>query len=402
MEAPVPTTTRTKKFVAPTLRQALDAMRRELGNDALLLATRSGVDPDGMPFAEVVGMASVQQAITTNVHNDAIGDSRFSPPSRVHIHSPGEPIPLRYYIERGTSPTAEHSAISQLQEDIHRLSAKLTEITHAVAYRYSAVLPDPYRRMYEMLRNAGFAEHHAGFLVAHVANGLQPTTLEQCIERLHTALAELLPIEPIFSRSVPPIIAFSGPSGGGKTTTLMKVALALQKIYTERRITLVATDTERIAASEQLRSLATIVGLEFTTARTQSDIAALSNDGMALVDLPPPSGRSGIINATLVDAVIAKGGMVICTLPATCDRDIARSLLVQAAANRQYRIALTKLDEAPQCGHILPLFWECNVPLSLMTTGTRLPDDLAEPSIDHLMQFLFSAPHNRYHSTRWQ
>ncbi|GBD05766.1 Flagellar biosynthesis protein FlhF [bacterium HR20] len=400
MEAPVPTTTRTKKFIAPTLRQALDAMRRELGDDALLLATRSGVDTDGMPFAEVVGMAASRQAFTTTILTDAAGAA--SPPSRVRGHSPGEPVPLRYYIERGATPSTEQRAIAQLQEDIHRLSAKLTEITHAVAYRYSAILPDPYRQIYEMLRNAGFAEHHAGFLVAHIANGQQPTTTEECIERLRTTLAELLPIEPIFATSVPSIIAFSGPSGSGKTTTLMKVALSLQKVYPEHRITLVATDTERIAANEQLRSLATIVGLNLITARTQSDLAVLPNDGIALVDLPPPSGRSSIQSATLADATVAAGGVVICTLPATTDRDIARSLLQQAATNEQYRIALTKLDEAPQCGHLLPLFWECNVPLSLMTTGTRLPDDLVEPSIDHLMQFLFSAPQNRYHFARGQ
>jgi len=402
MEAPVPTTPRTKKFIAPTLRQALDAMRRELGEDALLLATRSGVDTDGMPFAEVVGMSAARRALSPTSLTHAVGASDFTPPTRVRHHSAGEPIPLRYYIERGTVPPAEQSALAHLQEDIHRLSAKLTEITHAVAYRYSAILPDPYRRIYEMLRNAGFAEHHAGFLVAHVANGQQPTTTEECIERLRTTLAELLPIEPLFASSVPPIIAFSGPSGSGKTTTLMKVALSLQKVYPERRIRLVATDTERIAASEQLRSLATIVGLDLTIARTQSDIAALPNDGIALVDLPPPSGRCSKLSATLADAASAAGGIVICTLPAPCDRDIARSLLQQVATRRQYRIALTKLDEAPQCGHLLPLLWECNVPLSLMTTGTRLPDDLVEPSIDHLMQFLFSAQQTQYHFARGQ
>lgn len=391
MEALVHVATRTKKFIAPTLRQALDAMRKELGDDALLLATQSGINIDGMPYAEVVGMAAQRSGRTSTILSDAVGASAPSRRTIVRTDSATEPIPLRYYIERGVDAAANHATIEQLQDDIHRLSAKLTALSHAVAYRYSAILPDPYRRLYEMLRNAGFAEQYAGFLVAQVANGEHLPTIEHCLERLRSILTSLLPIERLFTSSVPRIIAFSGPSGSGKTTTLMKVALSLRKAYPNRRLQVMATDSERIAAQDQLRSFAGIVGLEFTMAHTEADFAALPPDDIALVDLPPTSGRSSAKSTTLADAVANAGGIVIATLPSPCDRDIARTLLEHIACRNHYRVALTKLDEAPRCGHLLPLFWECDVPLSLVTTGTRLPDDLAEPSIDHLMQFLFSS-----------
>ena len=391
MEALVHVATRTKKFIAPTLRQALDAMRKELGDDALLLATQSGINIDGMPYAEVVGMAAQRSGRTSTILSDAVGASAPSRRTIVRTDSATEPIPLRYYIERGVDAAANHATIEQLQDDIHRLSAKLTALSHAVAYRYSAILPDPYRRLYEMLRNAGFAEQYAGFLVAQVANGEHLPTIEHCLERLRSILTSLLPIERLFTSSVPRIIAFSGPSGSGKTTTLMKVALSLRKAYPNRRLQVMATDSERIAAQDQLRSFAGIVGLEFTMAHTEADFAALPPDDIALVDLPPTSGRSSAKSTTLADAVANAGGIVIATLPSPCDRDIARTLLEHIACRNHYRVALTKLDEAPRCGHLLPLFWECDVPLSLVTTGTRLPDDLAELSIDHLMQFLFSS-----------
>jgi flagellar biosynthesis protein FlhF len=391
MEALVHVATRTKKFIAPTLRQALDAMRKELGDDALLLATQSGINIDGMPYAEVVGMAAQRSGMTSTILSDAVGAPAPSQRTIVRTDSATEPIPLRYYIERGVDAAPNHATIEQLQDDIHRLSAKLTALSHAVAYRYSAILPDPYRRLYEMLRNAGFAEQYAGFLVAQVANGEHLPTIERCLEQLRSILTSLLPIERLFTSSVPRIIAFSGPSGSGKTTTLMKVALSLRKAYPKRRLQVMATDSERIAAQDQLRSFAGIVGLEFTMAHTEADFAALPPDDIALVDLPPTSGRSSAKSTTLADAVANAGGIVIATLPSPCDRDIARTLLEHIACRNHYRVALTKLDEAPRCGHLLPLFWECNVPLSLVTTGTRLPDDLAEPSIDHLMQFLFSS-----------
>ncbi len=391
MEAPVHVATRTKKFIAPTLRQALDAMRKELGDDALLLATQSGINIDGMPYAEVVGMAGQRSGRTSTILTGAVGAPAPSQRSIVRIDSASEPIPLRYYIERGVDTTPDHATIEQLQENIHRLSAKLTAISHAIAYRYSAILPDPYRRLYEMLRNAGFAEQYAGFLVAQVASGENLPTIEQCLERLWSILTSLLPIERLFASSAPRIIAFSGPSGSGKTTTLMKVALSLRKAYPNRRLQVMATDSERIAAQEQLRSFSVIVGIEFTTAHTEADFAALPSDDITLVDLPPTSGRSSAKSTVLADAIVDAGGIVITTLPAPCDRDIARTLLEHIACRKHYYVALTKLDEAPRCGHLLPLFWEFDVPLSLVTTGTRLPDDLAEPSVDHLMQFLFSS-----------
>ena len=366
-------------------------MRKELGDDALLLATQSGINIDGMPYAEVVGMAAQRSGRTSTILSDAVGAPAPSRRTIVRTDSATEPIPLRYYIERGVDAAANHATIEQLQDDIHRLSAKLTALSHAVAYHYRAILPDPYRRLYEMLRNAGFVEQYAGFLVAQVANGEHLPTIEHCLERLRSILTSLLPIERLFTSSVPRIIAFSGPSGSGKTTTLMKVALSLRKAYPNRRLQVMATDSERIAAQDQLRSFAGIVGLEFTMAHTEADFAALPPDDIALVDLPPTSGRSSAKSTTLADAVANAGGIVIATLPSPCDRDIARTLLEHIVCRNHYRVALTKLDEAPRCGHLLPLFWECDVPLSLVTTGTRLPDDLAELSIDHLMQFLFSS-----------
>lgn len=388
MEAPV--TARTKTFVAPTLRQALDAMRHELGEDALLLTTRSGIAPDGMPFAEVVGMASSRAARHTDHLVEAAGAPSFPkrPTTRTSRRESGEPIPLQYYIEHA----GEHSndAISELQEEIHRLSVKLTEITHAVAYRYSSILPDPYRRTYEMLREAGFAEQYAGYLIARIADAEPLATVEECTERLHSILSGLIQVRRLLADGVPPIIAFTGPSGSGKTTTLMKAALLLQRSQPELTIRLLSADTERIAAIEQLRSFGTLVGIEVSSIRQPSQFQA-EPDSITLLDLPPPSARTAASISSFTDAVEQARGAIVFTLPATCDVEIARSMLTWLGRSTTYHVALTKLDEAPKCGHLLPLLWEHNIPLSLLTTGTRLPDDLVEPSTDRLMRFLFSS-----------
>jgi flagellar biosynthesis protein FlhF len=382
------TAARTQKFIAPTLRQALDAMRRELGDDALLLATRSGVDANGSPYAEVVGMTTGAHRGLTHAVVDAAGTPQF--PSRSQRPVPSEPVPLRYYLEQSPERPSER-AIAALQEEIHHLSAKLTAISHAVAYRYSAILPDPYRRTYQLLRDAGFSEHHAGYLIARLAAEEPARDVQECIHRLRSVFVELLPTSRLITDAPPGAIAFTGPSGSGKTTTLMKVAILLQRAYPESTIRLVTADTERIAAAQQLRSFATLTGMELEVFRKGDATPASFQthpNSITLVDLPPPSKRMTAVTDAILASVEQASGVVIFTLPATCDAEVAQRLLQRAIGNPSYRIALTKVDEAPQCGHLLSLFWELRLPISLLTTGTQLPDDVIEPTVDYLLQLL--------------
>jgi len=393
-------TPRTKKFIAPTLRQALDAMRRELGEDALLLATQSGIDSDGAPYAAVIGMSTGTPIEQPQAITDAAGAPRFAP-RPVHTDASTEPIPLRYYLEQPPSGSND-SAIRALQEEIHRLSAKLTAISHAVAYRYSAILPDPYRRMYQLLRDAGFSDHHAGYLIARIAGDHPVHELSECIQRFRAVLAELLPTSRLVTEVPPPAFAFAGPSGSGKTTTLMKAAILLHRAYPERTLRLLTADTERIAAIEQIRSFAALVQMPLDIVRTSEHIPATfatAPDTITLVDLPPPSKRTSGLSDKLIDVVERSNGIVIITLPATSDADIARQFLQRATQRSCYRIALTKLDEAPACGHLLPLFWELRIPISLLTTGTQLPDDIAEPTIDHMLELLIPSRHATMYMT---
>ncbi len=390
---------RTKKFIAPTLRQALDAMRQELGEDALLLATNSGIDSNGSPYAEVVGMSTGVRSDHSSTIATAAGAPTF-PRTRPTQHQ-AEPVPLRYYLEQSPHPTSD-STILALQEEIHQLSAKLTALTHAVAYRYSAILPDPYRTMYQLLRDAGFSDHHAGYLISRIAGDQPAYDLDECIQRLHSILVELLPTRRFIVEGPPTLIAFAGPSGSGKTTTLMKAAILLHRAYPEKTMRLVTADTERIAAVEQIRSFSALVQMPLEIIRTRDHVANLparAPESITLVDLPPPSQRTSPLSEMLIDVVVRSNGLVVLTLPASCDTEIAKTLLQRASGNASFRIALTKLDESPRCGHLLPLFWELRIPLSLLTTGTQLPDDITEPSVDHLLRFLVPTQHRTMFTT---
>lgn len=378
---------RTKTYVAPTLRQALDAMRLELGEDALLLATRSGVHQDGTPYAEVVGFST-----TRHVPSEHVAAAAGAPSFRHRINSQkSEPIPLHHYIENHS--LSGNNTIAGLYDEIHRLSAKLSELSYTVAHRYNVPLPHPYRQLYSLLQQAGFSDRYAGFLIERVTEEALPTTFDECMQQLRTVFATLLPFDRPFINGLPPVIAFSGPSGSGKTTTVMKVAIHLQRAYPSHTLRIVSADTERIGAADQLRAFTALMNLPLEIIRSHDELGIISQvkpNEVTLLDLPAPTRRSQAIVDMALSCVQTANGTILLTIPATMDASITQQVLEQYATTTNCRIVLTKLDESPRAGHILPVVWESHLPLSLVTTGTRLPDDITEPTVDFFMQLLFA------------
>ncbi|HUQ69735.1 MAG TPA: flagellar biosynthesis protein FlhF [Planctomycetaceae bacterium] len=195
---------------------------------------------------------------------------------------------------------------------------------------------------------------------------------------------ELRPAPPITAvRGRRKVVALVGPTGVGKTTTLAKLA-ANFRLRDGLRVGLVTVDTYRVAAVEQLRTYAELIDLPMKVVTQPSEMPRALNElaGLDLV-LIDTAGRSprddvriqelrDVLEAAAIDEVhlvlsLASG------LPA----------LKTAAANFQSvgvtSIMLTKLDEATGCGPLLPIARQLKTPVSYLTTGQNVPDDI-EPA----------------------
>ncbi|MDZ4683533.1 MAG: flagellar biosynthesis protein FlhF [Planctomycetaceae bacterium] len=195
---------------------------------------------------------------------------------------------------------------------------------------------------------------------------------------------ELRPAPPIAAvRGRRKVVALVGPTGVGKTTTLAKLA-ANFRLRDGLRVGLVTVDTYRVAAVEQLRTYAELIDLPMKVVTQPSEMPRALNElaGLDLV-LIDTAGRSprddvriqelrDVLEAAAIDEVhlvlsLASG------LPA----------LKTAAANFQSvgvtSIMLTKLDEATGCGPLLQVARQLKTPVSYLTTGQNVPDDI-EPA----------------------
>ncbi len=180
------------------------------------------------------------------------------------------------------------------------------------------------------------------------------------------------------------VVALVGPTGVGKTTTIAKLA-ANFKLRAGLRVGLVTVDTYRIAAVDQLRTYAEIIDIPMKVVSGPRDLQRVLNEfsdlDLVLIDT---AGRSPADELQLQELknLLAEGPVdevhLVLSLAAS-----TRSLINTArqfAGIRTSSMILTKLDESPGLGQLLAALPDLPFPISYLTTGQNVPDDI-EPAV---------------------
>ena len=175
-------------------------------------------------------------------------------------------------------------------------------------------------------------------------------------------------------------IALVGPTGVGKTTTLAKLAASLRL---ERGCTvgLLAADTYRIGAVEQLRNYARILNIPLRVIRTSDDVApaleALDHCDVILIDTPGRSQRDKQNISELQELLAAFApDETHLALSAAAAPKVLREGLSAFGGIGADTLLFTKLDEAASFGPLLAIGRDAGRPIGWVTTGQGVPDDL--------------------------
>jgi flagellar biosynthesis protein FlhF len=177
-------------------------------------------------------------------------------------------------------------------------------------------------------------------------------------------------------------VAFVGATGVGKTTTLAKLAVRWVLRHGPRDIALVGSDTVRIGAQDQIQSLGQLLGVPVYMPENFESLPTLlgrlgDRHRMILIDTPGSSLRDGQLAHRLgVLSNCASQMETALVLAASTQAGAVEETVKRYASANPACCVLTKLDEAASLGGALSVLIKARLPVSYLSEGQRVPEDL--------------------------
>ncbi|MBX9791423.1 MAG: flagellar biosynthesis protein FlhF [Pirellulales bacterium] len=372
-----------KTFRAASIQEALSVVRRELGPGASVLHAR---EVRGGWLSWLPGWRRIE----------VVASDEVQVPSRLEARG-ANLVAARHDRNDSIAAPAGPSQRDAAPLRAGRVQDQLSELQGMVAalcrtHRRAAVneLPQELFRSYASLIDAEISEELARQLIESLRSSLpeHEWSDDDAVQARLTRLVEREivvrgPIQPPGGRRH--LVALVGPTGVGKTTTIAKLA-ANFRLREKRRVGLITVDTYRVAAVEQLRTYADIIDLPMEVVSTPREMRAaverMADLDLVLLDTAGRSPHDEVkiqeLRALLHEAQADEVHLVLsCVASASTLTRTAERFAAAAPTS----VLLTKLDEATGYGQMLELLRAARLPLSYVTHGQNVPDDIrvAEP-----------------------
>jgi flagellar biosynthesis protein FlhF len=364
-----------KSYYSRSVEDAIAAARQELGPEAMLVNSRRS-----LPEAKHLGDYEVIFAVDAPA---------FEPDSGA-----------------GASPAQEARAPERFAADVSELKRELEAMRRALTR--SAYAPHQSHGA-----SPGAAEAYAALTAADLSPELARAIVDAAEERMPVAarpgrpapadagafeqavlheLESRISAQPTLGRGEPRphIVALVGPPGSGKTTTLVKLAVTYG-LASRRPTLLLSMDTYRVAAAEQLRSYAAILGVGFQVLETVTALAQSieENRGKELIFIDTPGlGFSDLEGGASLARFLSTRQDIDTqlVLPSSMKPgDLSRVVDAFRVFGPQ-RLLFTRTDETLSFGPIVNETVRTGIPVSFLATGQRIPEDLEAASAQRIVE----------------
>jgi flagellar biosynthesis protein FlhF len=375
-----------KTFRAKTMQQALNLVRSEMGVEATVLHTRElnssllGRLMLGRQY-EIAATATPRQTAAES----AAGVSA-SGVSAAGASGPSTSPVAQAYTASGTDYRARYrdhfrQQAEQGLDELQELAEQLREQSHQTPGHQ---VPDTIFQIYTQMIEADIEEPIAQELIERLQQDpevdlQQPgSAAAQLVAMLAAEITVTGPIQAQAEQGK--VVALVGPTGVGKTTTIAKLA-ANYRLRENKRVGLITVDTYRIAAVEQLRTYAEIIDLPMEIVSTPREmreaIARMSHLDLILMDTAGRSPRDEVKIQELKSMLMeAEPDEVHLVLSAIGGARSLKSTAERFATVGTTALLITKLDEATELGNLISVTRSSGLPLSYLTDGQNVPDDI--------------------------
>jgi flagellar biosynthesis protein FlhF len=388
-----------KRYEVVDMGEAIAQIKRDLGPEAIILSTRTLRKRSGLfhlsakPVLEVIAAVDPQSSgpvlRPAATASSRVGHAAYAPPA-----------------QRSPAPVAQESStagMEALRKELQAMREELQGLQGAAKDKAPAPLnrrrlPKILLGLHQQLVDRGLAAELAEKILHEVRGGRpakdlkDEATLREAV--LHTMSDKVKATEPQNTpRSSPHLMAFVGPTGVGKTTTIAKLA-AVRALSERQRVALITLDTYRIAATEQLKVYGNIIGTPVWVATDRDELQRALREtcdyDAVFIDTAGRCHRSPQHIWEIKSLLTLPQPVEIhLVLSATTREEEAAEMIRQFSLLPLQSLLFTKLDESGSFGSLLNLALRTAKPLSYLTTGQRVPEDVEVASPERVVDLFW-------------
>ncbi|MBA2873975.1 flagellar biosynthesis protein FlhF [Thermaerobacillus caldiproteolyticus] len=368
-----------KKFVAPSMPEAMKMIRAELGSDAVILNSKV-VHKGGFFGLFTKKNIEVIAAVDPKPARSAVAEKRDASRSFTSLVEEKKPL--------------EDAA---LLHELHELKTMIKQLSTNVTTEF-AQYPQPLNELNDLLVEQEVSSDLRQDIMAHLlerwylhhANATKEQLFMWAKEVVGKQLEGLAFGGISFNKKYVNVV---GPTGVGKTTTLAKMA-AECVLKHRKKVAFMTTDTYRIAAIDQLKTYAKILDVPLEVCYNMEDFREakkkLEHYDIVFIDTAGRNFRNPQYVNDLQKIIDFNEEMeTFLVLALTAKWIDMKAIYEQFAAIHIDRFIFTKLDETSHYGAMLRLMVDSKIGAAYLTNGQNVPDDIIEASPEMVANILF-------------
>jgi len=373
-----------KRFEAKNMTEALRSIKKEFGPEAVILSARTLKKERGIFGHPKSTGVEVSAAIDTyypdyKTNNSLKRYPNYPADQQNRNGHEGERNPLIEAFEKRITAAKHNTYPIIKRNDIPQTIQKLFEMHQQLLFQ--GVREDISLELIGRINSTAVSDEF-----------FKNDAVKQCLAQILEEMG--VKTERVKLRSGnQKIVAFIGPTGVGKTTTLAKLAAVAKTSRKKRRVALITLDNYRIAAVEQLKIYAKIFGIPIEAPTNNREFKKyfkkLTNSDLILIDTAGINPKNGDqikeLNRYFEKIPSAEIHLLLnaTTKESTLDETLEKFQDIPIS-----RLIFTKLDECTTYGTILNQLFRTKIPVSYFTNGQQIPDDLEVATTEKLVDLL--------------
>lgn len=375
-----------KKFVAPSMPEAMKMIRAELGKDAVILNSKVVQKGGFLGFftkknIEVIAAVDPQPVRKQHRHQDILQPKIENKPK---IHNKDKEEVLK--------------TDQELLKEIQALKVMMKNLAEKDSLESFEHYPSPLKNMNNYLIDQEVKQPLRKEIMDHL---LERWYLEQA-QATFSQITEW--VKEYLVASMAPFsfgaidyskkyINVVGPTGVGKTTTLAKIAAQAVLKY-QKRVAFITTDTYRIAAIDQLKTYAKILNVPLEVTYTLDDFIKAKERfvdfDIVLIDTAGRNFRNKQYVEELKSVIDFDEEIeTLLVLALTAKYSDMIDIINQFSLVKINKLIFTKVDETSTYGTMLNLISKYKAGVAYLTNGQNVPDDIVEASPKSIVNTIF-------------